>query len=75
MKNKAIVLGCAVALSMVGMQVFAVCPSMDFTGDCFVDLADFAVLAEQWLTGYRLPGDMTIIPAGTFQMGNSIGFQ
>jgi formylglycine-generating enzyme len=71
MKNKSIVLGCAVILSLWGMQVNAECPSMDFTGDCFVDLADFAVFAEQWLTGDRLPEDMVVIPAGTFQMGNS----
>jgi sulfatase modifying factor 1 len=50
MKNRLIVLGCAVVLSVLGMQGFAVCPSMDFTGDCRVDLSDFAVFAEQWLT-------------------------
>lgn len=27
------------------------CPSADLTGDCYVDLADLAVMAEQWLTG------------------------
>ena len=27
------------------------CPSADLTGDCFVDIADLAVLASQWLTG------------------------
>lgn len=26
------------------------CPSMDFTGDCFEDLEDFAIFASQWLT-------------------------
>ncbi|NLH18285.1 MAG: formylglycine-generating enzyme family protein [Phycisphaerae bacterium] len=25
------------------------CPSMDFTGDCRVDLSDFALFAEQWM--------------------------
>lgn len=31
-------------------------PSMDFTGDCRVDLADFALFAEEWLTcGFDLP--------------------
>jgi formylglycine-generating enzyme required for sulfatase activity len=52
---------------------FAACPSTDLTGDCFVDLADFAELASQWLTGNRVPEDMAILPAGTFQMGNSKG--
>ena len=28
-----------------------VCPSADLTGDCFVDIEDFMVMAEQWLTG------------------------
>jgi len=28
------------------------CPSADLTGDCFVDSEDFALLANQWLTGY-----------------------
>ncbi|MBN1816978.1 MAG: hypothetical protein JW828_06430 [Sedimentisphaerales bacterium] len=27
------------------------CPTADLTGDCFVDLADLAQLAQQWLTG------------------------
>jgi sulfatase modifying factor 1 len=71
MRNKSIVFGCAVVLSVLGVQVWGVCPSMDATGDCFVDLADFAVFAGQWLTGDRIPGDMVVIPAGTFQMGNS----
>ena len=30
-----------------------VCPSADLTGDCFVDLADLAIFAQQWLTGTR----------------------
>jgi len=67
------------------LPVLADCPSEDVTGDCFVDLEDFAVLSSQWLnnladfeplvsqwlTGNRLPEDMVIIPAGTFRMGNS----
>ena len=27
------------------------CPSADLTGDCFVDYEDFALIANQWLTG------------------------
>jgi len=49
----------------------AQCPSMDVTGDCFVDLSDLAELASQWLTGYRLPSDMIWIHGGIFLMGNS----
>ncbi len=72
-------------LALLSIPVLAECPSADLTGDCFVDLADFAVIAEQWLnsqtdlgplidqwlTGDRLPEDMIVIPAGSFQMGNS----
>ncbi len=42
----AAVVGCCV----FGFQpVLANCPTMDFTGDCRVDIADFALFAEQWL--------------------------
>jgi hypothetical protein len=27
------------------------CPSADLTGDCFVNFEDFAIMADQWLTG------------------------
>lgn len=30
------------------------CPSADLTGDCYVDLQDFAVMVDQWLSGDRL---------------------
>lgn len=33
---------------------FRPCPSADFTGDCFVDIEDFAVLADWWLRGEDL---------------------
>jgi len=32
--------------------VLAACPSADLTGDCFVDLDDFSLLAGQWLAPY-----------------------
>lgn len=35
---------------------FGICPSADLTGDCVVDVNDFAVMASQWLTeGEPLP--------------------
>ncbi|MEN6308161.1 MAG: SUMF1/EgtB/PvdO family nonheme iron enzyme [Anaerohalosphaeraceae bacterium] len=37
-------------LSCLGLSCFAACPSADLTGDCYVDMADLAVLASQWLT-------------------------
>jgi sulfatase modifying factor 1 len=75
--------GCCLVLG--ALPVLGECPSEDVTGDCFVDLEDFAVLSSQWtgtladfdslvsqwLTGTRLPDDLAMIPAGTFQMGNS----
>jgi formylglycine-generating enzyme len=74
-------------LALMALPVLADCPSADLTRDCFVDLADFAVISaqwlntqtdldpfiNQWLTGDRLPEDMVAIPAGTLQMGDSIG--
>ena len=30
----------------------AVCPLADLSGNCFVDLEDFALLSSQWLNGY-----------------------
>jgi len=41
-----ILLSCSV---LSGMPVLAKCPSMDLTGDCFVDLADLAVMSQWWL--------------------------
>jgi sulfatase modifying factor 1 len=72
-------------LALMALPVLAACPPADLTGDCIVDLADFAVISNQWLntqtnldplisqwlTGERLPGDMVIIPGGNFQMGDS----
>jgi formylglycine-generating enzyme required for sulfatase activity len=53
---------------------FAACPSADLTGDCFVDIEDFAVFANQWLTGDPcVPGDMAYIPDGEFDMGRHVG--
>lgn len=70
-----------------GGLVLAACPSPDLTGDCFVDLQDFALLAAQWPTSDfddialmaadwltpdpRIPDDITYIPGGTFAMGDS----
>jgi formylglycine-generating enzyme required for sulfatase activity len=51
----------------------AQCPSMDATGDCFVNLDDLAVFARQWLTGDGIPGDLAAIPAGSFSMGDALG--
>ncbi len=79
-----------ILFALAALPVLADCPSADLTRDCFVDLADFSIIAgqwltgdpnteaedfalfvDQWLTGDRLPEDMVIIPAGTFEMGDS----
>ncbi|MBN1817780.1 MAG: SUMF1/EgtB/PvdO family nonheme iron enzyme [Sedimentisphaerales bacterium] len=36
-----------------GISVFADCPSADLTRDCYVDLADLAVLSQCWLQTYE----------------------
>ncbi|MHC4499498.1 MAG: formylglycine-generating enzyme family protein [Planctomycetota bacterium] len=58
----------------IGNTAFAGCPSADVTGDCFVDLEDFAVMAKQWLTtDPNVPDDMVYIPDGEFEMGDHHG--
>jgi formylglycine-generating enzyme required for sulfatase activity len=47
------------------------CPKADINADCFVDLHDFAAIANQWLTGdQNIPDNMIHIPAGGFEMGD-----
>jgi hypothetical protein len=40
------------AVLCISGTVFAACPSADLSGDCFVDLEDFSLLAGQWLADY-----------------------
>ena len=42
-----LILSCSV---LAALPVYGECPLADLTGDCRVDLADFAVFAEQWMT-------------------------
>jgi formylglycine-generating enzyme len=61
-----------VLITSVYTSCLASCPAADLTGDCFVDLEDFAILASQWLTTDPcVPQDMAYIRGGTFQMGDS----
>ncbi len=39
---------------MINAGVFAACPSADLTGDCKVNLKDFAVIGADWLGEYDL---------------------
>ena len=72
MKTYITILAAVLFVSCFGLSCFADCPSMDFTGDCRVDFADFAEFASQWLTTDPCaPQDMAHIPDGSFQMGNS----
>jgi formylglycine-generating enzyme required for sulfatase activity len=52
MKSYINILATALFVSCFGLSCFAVCPSMDFTGDCRVDFNDFAIIAEQWQVNY-----------------------
>ncbi len=65
----------AMGLLLVTGWASAECPSADLTGDCFVDLADMAVLAEQWMTGRRdpLPQELAALAGGAFAMGDAFG--
>ncbi len=57
--KKLIVMLCMVLMSVGGM-VIGVCPRADLTGDCEVNLADFAIMASEWLDiGEPLPILMT----------------
>ena len=40
------------AILCISGTVWAVCPSVDLSGDCFVDLDDYLLLASQWLMAY-----------------------
>ncbi len=52
------------------MFAFAACPSADITGDCFVGIEDFALMAQQWLSGEPNIPDPVYIRNGGFEMGN-----
>jgi len=41
-------------LSAAGAVASGACPSADLTDDCRVDLDDFAILADQWMTEYDM---------------------
>ena len=44
----------AAGLCLINVTAFAGCPSADLTGDCRVDLEDFAVISADWLGEYDL---------------------
>ena len=63
-----------VVILFSGGSGLADCPSADLTNDCFVNLADLAVFASQWLAGNpNIPEDMAYIPYGGFEMGRHLG--
>ncbi len=72
--RKSLIFVSLVVFVLSGVPAFADCPSADITGDCFVDLEDVAVVANQWLTGApTIPDDMAYIPNGGFEMGDHHG--
>ena len=47
-----------IALAVIaGAVSYAACPSADVSGDCRVNLDDFAIIASEWLTTYD-PNDL-----------------
>ena len=50
--KKFIVFTCIVSLLAGGVQVNGACPKADITGDCKVNLEDFAIMSAGWLTTY-----------------------
>ena len=52
MKGKTFLVAVTACLCLINsIEVIADCPRADLTGDCFVDLQDFAIMASEWLTG------------------------
>jgi len=51
--NKSLVIVSLVVFVFLGGRAFAECPSADISGDCRVDLEDFAIMASQWLDDGR----------------------
>ena len=49
MKKYNIIVLIIVCLCLINSEIIGDCPKSDLTGDCRVDLADFAVMASQWL--------------------------
>ncbi len=54
MKRSSVLAVLAVSLCLVNAGAFAACPSADLTGDCKVNLKDFAVIGSDWLGEYDL---------------------
>lgn len=51
--SKNTIVGISLAVFLLsGAFVFAACPSADHSGNCFVDLEDYDIMAGQWLAGY-----------------------
>jgi formylglycine-generating enzyme required for sulfatase activity len=71
MKRQSIVVGAMLFILHSGGWAVVDCPSVDLTGDCFVDFEDFALMANQWLAGDpNIADDMVYIPYGGFEMGD-----
>ena len=63
----------AILLTLICCNLLQASNPADFNNDRRVDWKDFAVFAENWLwNGPNVPDDMTFIPGGTFQMGDTL---
>ncbi len=54
MRNTILLVVGVLLSSLINAGAFAACPSADLTGDCRVDLEDFAVIGADWLGEYDL---------------------
>ncbi len=72
MRSAGIVIFVIASLCLIdSTEALVYCPSADLTGDRFVDIEDFVLMANQWLTTDPcIPDDMAYIPYGGFEMGN-----
>ena len=75
------------AILMLSASTYAECPTADLSGDCYVGLADLAILASQWesepnMAAFSIMARQWLaegspdvvfvdIPGGTFLMGDS----
>ena len=56
MKRSILFLAGVLPVSLINITTFAACPSAGLTGDCRVDLEDFAKVAADRLVDYEITG-------------------
>jgi hypothetical protein len=72
MKKLIAIFAAVLSISFFSIPCLAACPTADLNGDCFVDLEDFTILANQWLTGNHATGTHTA--SGTYTWDSNSTF-